>query len=70
MGIYVFDARFLVEELRRNVADLRRVSLDKAVETRPEARVGLDAEDDRRPEFVVSEGGVTCVPKGSVVGND
>jgi glucose-1-phosphate adenylyltransferase len=48
-------------------AEVRRAILDKAVQVRPGARVGFDPEDDRRRGFLVSEDGVACVPKGSVV---
>jgi glucose-1-phosphate adenylyltransferase len=51
-------------------AEVRRAILDKGVEVRPGARVGVDPDDDRRRGFVVSEGGVTCVPKGVVVAAD
>ncbi len=48
-------------------AEVRRAILDKGVVVRPGARVGVDPEEDRRRGFVVSGGGVTCVPKGVVV---
>jgi glucose-1-phosphate adenylyltransferase len=48
-------------------AEVRRAILDKAVQVRPGARVGFDPDEDRRRGFVVSEDGVTCVPRGAVV---
>ena len=48
-------------------AEVRRAILDKGVRVLPGARVGVDPEEDRARGFVVSEGGVTCVPKGAVV---
>lgn len=48
-------------------AEVRRAVLDKGVRVRPGARVGLDADADRARGFVVSESGVTCVPKDAVV---
>ena len=48
-------------------AEVRRAILDKGVQVRPGARVGFDPDEDRRQGFVVSEGGVTCVPKDTVV---
>ena len=48
-------------------ARVRRAILDKAVQVRPGARVGFDPDEDRRRGFVVSEGGVTCVPRGAAV---
>ena len=48
-------------------AEVRRAVLDKRVQIRPGARVGFNADEDRRRGFVISAGGVTCVPKESVV---
>src|SRR5207253_9312292 len=44
-------------------AEIRRAILDKMVQVRPGARVGFDPDEDRRRGFVVSEQGVTCVPR-------
>ena len=44
-------------------AEVRRAILDKGGPGPPGARVGFDPDEDRRRGFVVSEGGVTCVPK-------
>jgi glucose-1-phosphate adenylyltransferase len=49
-------------------AEVRRAILDKGVRVFPGARVGVDPGEDRDRGFVVSEGGVTCVAKGVVVG--
>jgi glucose-1-phosphate adenylyltransferase len=49
-------------------AEVRRAVLDKGVRLAPGTRVGFDPDADRRRGFVVSEAGVTCVPKGTVVG--
>jgi glucose-1-phosphate adenylyltransferase len=48
-------------------AEVRRAILDKGAQVRPGARVGLDPDEDRRRGFVVSDGGITCVPKGTIV---
>lgn len=48
-------------------ADVRRAILDEGVQIRARARVGVDADDDRRRGFTVSEGGITCVPSDTVV---
>ena len=48
-------------------AQVRRAILDKAVQVGPGARVGFDPDEDRRRGFVVSEEGVTCVPRGGIV---
>jgi glucose-1-phosphate adenylyltransferase len=48
-------------------AEVRRAILDKGVQVRPGARVGCDPEADRARGFVLSEGGVTCVPERTVV---
>lgn len=48
-------------------AEVRRAILDKAVQVGPGARVGFDPDEDRRRGFVVSEDGVTCVPRGVIV---
>jgi ADP-glucose pyrophosphorylase len=48
-------------------AEVRRAVLDEGVVVRRGARVGWDEEQDRRSGFVVSGGGVTCVPAGTVM---
>ena len=48
--------------------EVRRAVLDKRVRVLPGARIGADPAEDRRRGFVVSAGGVTCVPKDAVVG--
>jgi glucose-1-phosphate adenylyltransferase len=48
-------------------AEVRRAILDDGVQVRPGARIGVDAGEDRRRGFTVSEGGVTCVPADTVV---
>ena len=48
-------------------AQINRAILDKRVKVRPGARIGVDADADRRRGFVVTAGGVTCVPEDSVV---
>jgi glucose-1-phosphate adenylyltransferase len=48
-------------------AEVRRAILDKKVQVRPGARVGFDPDEDRRRGFVVSDGGITCVPKATTV---
>jgi glucose-1-phosphate adenylyltransferase len=48
-------------------AQVRRAILDEGVQVRDGARVGIDADEDRRRGFVVSDGGITCVPSDTVV---
>jgi len=48
-------------------ARVRRAILDEGVQVRPRARIGFDLEEDRARGFVVSEGGITCVPTEAVV---
>jgi glucose-1-phosphate adenylyltransferase len=48
-------------------AQVHRSILDKNVVVEPRAQVGLDAEHDRARGFVVTEHGVTVVPKGAVI---
>jgi len=48
-------------------AEVRRAILDKGVQIRSGARVGFDAIADLRRGFVLSAGGITCVPKGTIV---
>jgi glucose-1-phosphate adenylyltransferase len=48
-------------------ARVRRAVVDKAVQVRPGARVGFDPDEDRGRGFLVSEDGVTCVPRGAII---
>jgi glucose-1-phosphate adenylyltransferase len=48
-------------------AEVRRAIVDKRVRVAPGARVGVDPDEDRRRGFVVSEAGITCVPKGTAI---
>ena len=48
-------------------AVVRRAILDKDVCVLEGARLGVDAEEDRRRGFTVSDGGVVVVGKGAVV---
>ncbi len=48
-------------------AEVRRAILDRAVRVLPGARIGFDPNEDRRRGFVLSEEGITCVPRGVVV---
>ena len=48
-------------------AQVHRAILDKNVIVPERARIGLDAEHDRARGFVVTESGITVVPKGTVV---
>jgi hypothetical protein len=48
-------------------AEVRRAILDKRVQVGPGARIGFDPDKDRRRGFVVSDGGIACVPKESIV---
>jgi glucose-1-phosphate adenylyltransferase len=50
-------------------AQIRRAILDEGVIVEPGARIGLDPTRDRE-RFVVSDGGVVVVPKGTVVRAD
>lgn len=49
-------------------AEVRRAILDKGVKVEPGARVGIDPEHDRARGFTVSDGGITCVEKGAILG--
>jgi glucose-1-phosphate adenylyltransferase len=49
-------------------AEVRRAILDKGVRVLPGAQVGVDPEEDRARGYVVSDGGITCVAKDTVVG--
>jgi len=51
-------------------AQVRRAILDKQVQVRPGARIGCDPDKDRRRGLVVTDGGITCVPKESIVDID
>jgi glucose-1-phosphate adenylyltransferase len=48
-------------------AEVRRAILDKGVRVAPGARVGIDAGEDRARGFTLSEGGIICVAKDTVV---
>ena len=48
-------------------AEVRRAVLEKGTRVGPGARVGFDPDADRARGFVVSEDGITCVPKGVAV---
>lgn len=48
-------------------AQVHRAILDKNVVVHPRARVGVDHEQDRARGFVVTDSGITVVPKGTVV---
>jgi glucose-1-phosphate adenylyltransferase len=47
-------------------ASIRRAILDECVQVRAGASVGLDLEKER-PRFIVTDGGVVVVPRGTVV---
>jgi glucose-1-phosphate adenylyltransferase len=51
-------------------AEVRRAILEKGVRVLPGARVGFDPGLEQERGFVVSEAGVTCVPKGVTIGGD
>ena len=48
-------------------AKLRRVLLDKNVHIEPGAVIGYDAAHDRERFPFVTESGIICIPKGTVV---
>lgn len=48
-------------------AKIRKAIIDKGVEIPPHSRIGYDREEDEARGFYVSEGGVTVVPKGSIL---
>ena len=48
-------------------AEVRRAILDERVHVRTGARIGVDPEADRSQGFVVSAGGITCVPADTIV---
>jgi glucose-1-phosphate adenylyltransferase len=47
--------------------EIRRAILDKHVKIGQGARVGIDPSEDRKRGFLISDDGVTCVPKGIVI---
>lgn len=48
-------------------AKIRRAIIDKGIEIPAHSRIGYDREEDEARGFYVSEGGVTVVPKGSIL---
>ncbi|HEY9744693.1 MAG TPA: glucose-1-phosphate adenylyltransferase [Oculatellaceae cyanobacterium] len=48
-------------------AQIRRAIIDKYVDIPPYTRIGYDREEDEARGFYVSEGGITVVPKGTVL---
>jgi glucose-1-phosphate adenylyltransferase len=48
-------------------AEVRRAILDEGVKVGAGARIGVDLDEDRNRGFVVSDGGITCVPSETVV---
>ena len=66
-GAVVEDSVLFDEVSVGRGAEVRRAVLDKRVRVLPGARVGIDPAEDRRRGFLVSAGGVTCVPEDAVV---
>ncbi len=66
-GAVVEDSVLFDRSVIGRGAEVRRAILDKGVVVRSGARVGVDSVVDRNRGFVVSEEGITCVPKGTVV---
>jgi glucose-1-phosphate adenylyltransferase len=48
-------------------AQIRRTIIDKYVDIPPHTRIGYDREEDEARGFYVSEGGITVVPKGTMI---
>lgn len=48
-------------------SEIRKAIIDKSVEIPPYTRIGVDKEEDLARGFFVSPGGVTVVPKGSIL---
>jgi glucose-1-phosphate adenylyltransferase len=48
-------------------AHVRRAILDEGVQVHAGARVGFDIREDQERGFIVSEGGITCVPTDTIV---
>jgi glucose-1-phosphate adenylyltransferase len=48
-------------------AKIRRAIIDKYVDIPPHTRIGYDREEDEARGFYVSEGGITVVPKGTLI---
>ena len=46
-------------------SEIRKAIIDKNVEIPPYTKIGINPEEDRARGFVVSQGGVTVVPKGA-----
>ena len=47
--------------------EIRRAIIDKNVNIPPYTRIGFDREEDEARGFIVSSGGITVVPKGTVL---
>ena len=66
-------AGFIDDDVGRSASTVLALPVFGAFEwlsAHPGAQVGLDHQEDRRRGFVVSEGGITCVPRGAVVVGD
>ena len=49
-------------------AKVRRAIIDKGIEIPSDVEIGYDHEQDRKRGFTVSDGGITVIAKGDVVG--
>ncbi|WP_029069594.1 glucose-1-phosphate adenylyltransferase [Jonesia quinghaiensis] len=63
----VSDSVLMDDVIVHRHAQVHRAILDKNVTVKERARIGLDAEEDRRRGFTVTESGITVVPKNTVV---
>lgn len=63
----VSDSVLMDDVIVHRHAQVHRAILDKNVTVNERARIGLDAEEDRRRGFTVTESGITVVPKGTTV---
>ena len=48
--------------------EIKKAIIDKNVEMPPYTKIGIDREEDIARGFLISDGGVTVVPKDAVLG--
>ncbi len=63
----VSDSVLMDDVVVHRHAQVHRAILDKNVVVEERARIGLDADEDRRRGFTVTDEGITVVPKGTIV---
>ncbi len=63
----VSDSVLMDDVIVHRHAQVHRAILDKNVVVNERARIGIDADEDRRRGFTVTDEGITVVPKGTIV---